>query len=515
MNSAPKQGASFARIGGWISISAIIVFALAFRLIALGNLPGINGDEAWYGVLAQKIAAGEDLTWRTPSGNLPGPFQLGMLLILQALFEPSFTLLRVPSLLSSIAAAGLSGWVVQRHFGRRAGLIAVLLMAILPINIAYARFGWDPSHVPLIGLAAAALALANRPLACVIVFAVAMTVHPTSIFIAPFLVLTVLGATKQRSPLRKALIGARFAATLLLAALAVLGVTTSGDNVSVHPAEMLARLVNPRQWVTFVVLYGRLLSGDTVYQYIAGAGFGPWRRIIDPLTIFLLLGLVGSGLWALRRRAFGLEAGVVTGWLACLLGFFIVAGNGAIMPDFERYAMCLIAPSVIALSVLAREAGHRRERLTKPLLVAILIAFLLLAGFGQYYLRALQTTGSLSHRAFRTGPAEPKQAAFEAVVAEAEGRPVQLMAEDWWLAWPIAYLAAGKSITVTDVSALPPGPIPSGRLWLTFAGSDVDRRLKASPGATLQRTIGGTNRPTLLHLWRTGARATIRRRSPA
>ncbi|ATE66670.1 glycosyltransferase family 39 protein [Rhizorhabdus dicambivorans] len=508
MDSAPEQGAagarpaSIARICAWTAIGATLALALVFRVIGLGHLPGINGDEAWYGVLAEKIAAGASASWRTPTGNLPGPFQLGLLLLLQPFFDPDFALLRLPSLLSSIAAMGLGWWIVRHFFGAGAGLIALLLLATMPVTIAYARFGWDPSHVPLIGLAAAGCALANRPLLCAIAFAIALVTHATSIFIAPFLTLALLGAAREQEGWRPALRHAGLFSLLLILALAVMTVTISGGNASVQPAAIAERLADPRQWIAFLMLYGRLLSGDTVYMFVAGTGFGALRPLVDVTTMVLLCGLTALGLRSLSRRGFGREAGVVAGWLATLLGFFLVAGNGAIMPHFERYAMCLIAPSTLALAVLAREIGGRRERLTFPVAATALIAALLLAGFWQHYIRALEMSGSLSHRAFQTGPVEPKQEAFDAILAESGGRPTGVMAEDWWLAWPIAYLAAGHAIDVTDVSTLPPGPVVPGRLWLTFAGSELDRRLAATPGTVLRQTIAGTGRPALLHLWR-------------
>lgn len=466
--------------------------------------------------MAQTIATGAEPTWRTPTGNLPGPLQLELLMILHSLFEPNFALLRIPSLLSSIAAAALGWWVVRRHFGSGAALIALLLMAALPVNIAYARFGWDPSHVPLVGFAAAALALANRPLACAMVYAVALTTHPTSVFIAPFLILVLLGASKASSGWRDALIRSSCAAgLLLLVTLAVFAITTSGENASVHPVEIVSRLADPRQWGTFLLLYARLLTGDTVYQYIDGAGLAGGYQNGNVVALGMVVGLAASGIRSLRHRSFGLEAGVVAGWLAMLLGFFLVAGNGAITPHFERYAMCLIAPSVIGIAVLAKETTRHEAGFAKPIAVTLIIAILLLVGFERYYLHALQTSGSLSHRAFRTGDVEPKQAAFDAVIAEAGGRPVRLMAEDWWLAMPLAYLAAGRPIAVVDVSALPAGPIAPGRLWLTFAGSTLDQRLRATPNAKLRRTVAGTRRPALLHLWRTGAGAGAKTQPPS
>lgn len=506
MDDASKHGTSLARTGVGIAIVAIVAIALLFRIVGLGHLPGLNGDEAWYGVLAQSIAAGAEPSWRTPTGNLPGPFQLGSLLILQSIFPPSFALLRVPAVLSSIAAASLAWWLVRRHFGGPAGSIALILMAALPVNIAYARLGWDPSHVPLIGLIAAAFALANRPTACAAAFAVAMAAHPTSIFILPFLALCLLGAAKERDGWRPALVRTGMTAGgLLLIALAMLMIITSGGNATARPSDVLTRMIDPRQWAAFALLYGRLLTGQTVYQYVVGTDFGRARELIDFATILLLAGMTAYGLSSLIRRPFGREAGVVAGWLATLLGFFLIAGNGAITPQFERYALCLIGPTVIALAVLVRELGGREARLLFPLGISASLAMLLLAGFGQFYVRALEMNGGLAHRTFQTGSVEPKQAAFDAIQAEAAGRPTRVIAEDWWLYWPIAYLAADKPIAVTDLSATTPhAAMAAGRLWLTFAGSTVDRRLAATPGAVLSKTIAGTGRPALLHLWRTG-----------
>jgi hypothetical protein len=519
MRRTPEQGtigpsAWRATAIAWAPIGLILVTALLFHLIAIDHLPGINGDEAWYGVLAQNIATGGHPAWRTPTGNLPGPFQLGMLLIFEPLFKPEFALLRVPSLLSSIAAAALGFWVIRHFFGLAAGLVALLLFASLPIHIAYARFGWDPSHVPLIGIAAVGCALANRPVLCAAAFAIALTAHPTSIFIAPFLVLTLVGAARAEGRgWRDASLRGGLLVLLLTASLGVLMLTVSGGNASIKTHAVIDRLIDPRQWAIFLLLYGRLLSGETVYQFIAGSGFGAIRPIVDIASAVIVAGLTLAGLRALRRQPFGREAGVVLGWLATLFGFFLIAGNDAMMPHFERYAVCLTAPSIVAFAVLAREVGGGDRPSRWPLAATCLIASLLLAGFAQNYLRALAATGGLSHRAFHTGATEPKRAAFDAVLAEARGRPVRLMAEDWWIAWPLTYLAAGRAIEVVDVSAHRSPPVEPGTLWLTFGGSDLDRRLKALPGMELRRTVPGSGRPELLHLWRTTRSSNARTRA--
>lgn len=509
MDGMPKHGpdrglpAPVFRAAWALAIAALLIVATAFRIVGLDHLPGVNGDEAWYGVLAQTIASGTDAQWRTPSGNLPGPFQVGSLLILQTLFPPSFALLRLPTVLSSIAAAGLAWWIMQRHFDRHSAMIALILMATLPTSIAYARFGWDPSHGPMIALVCTAFALAGQRLACALAFAVALAAHPTNVFIAPFLLLTLFGVAAERSGWHTAVKWTAPALPMFVPALGILAVTSPHAQASAHPLTMIARLLDPLQWASFALLFGRLISGDTVYSYIAGAGFGGENRLVDFAILSSLGGLIAAGLWMLRRRPFGREAGIVAGWLATLLGFFLVAGPDAMAPHLERYAVCLIAPTVLATTMLLREIGGRGTRMAWPLAATALIGALLLIGFHRHYLAALEATGSLSHRTFWTGPVEPKDLALRALLARSHqgSRPLQVVVEDWWLYWPVAYLAAGKPIHVIDASAVAPGRLPRDPVWLVFAGGPLDRRFAATPGAVPGDAIGGTGRMALLRIW--------------
>jgi len=50
-----------------------IAIAMALRTVALGRWPGINGDEAWYGVNVQELLHGGAVFWRTGVGNPLNP----------------------------------------------------------------------------------------------------------------------------------------------------------------------------------------------------------------------------------------------------------------------------------------------------------------------------------------------------------------------------------------------------------------------------------------------------------
>src|SRR5262245_43747402 len=82
---------------------ALVAVSVALRVWLLGRLPGVNGDEAWMGVQAQRWLRGS-IAWRTPTGNLINPFFFVPEVVLHALFRPSFTLLRVPAVISGLLA---------------------------------------------------------------------------------------------------------------------------------------------------------------------------------------------------------------------------------------------------------------------------------------------------------------------------------------------------------------------------------------------------------------------------
>ncbi|MFI4983413.1 MAG: hypothetical protein ACHQIO_23925, partial [Nevskiales bacterium] len=325
--------------------------AILFRIYALGRLPGINGDEAWYGVQAQRWAAGEVTHWRTPTGNLPGPIQLGWLLLLQTVFTPSFALLRVPAIISALGAMLLAYAIGRRFFDRTTATVALLLMAALPANIAYARLGWDPSHIGLVILAASYAALAGQRLLSALIFALALIVHPTSIFAAPFLSFVLFGRLMEQHDTAQALRRVAGYIALLLGAILTLALTTSGGQATVSLAGFPGRLFNPLQWLAFAILFGRLLTGDTVYDYITGADFGDWQKLLDLLGMMVVFVGIIIGT-RLRGKRLDRDAGVIIGWLASLAIFFLIAGNGALQPHFERYAICLITPTVLALAVI-------------------------------------------------------------------------------------------------------------------------------------------------------------------
>ena len=106
--------------------------------------------------------------------------------------------------------------------------------------------------------------------------------------------------------------------------------------------------------------------------------------------------------------------------------------------------MFLTVPSCAAAAVLLTATGASLPARRRQGLTACAMATALLAGTFLYYVLPLWT-GADSHRAFRTGPVEPKLAAFEWIQqAASSDEPVTVVAEDWWCYQPLHYLAAGR-----------------------------------------------------------------------
>ena len=483
-----------------LAVGLGVLVALALRVFALGRLPGVNGDEAWYGAQALRLLDGGPFTVRTPNGNLPGPLQLAALTAVHAVAAPSFALLRWPTVLASIAQCVLTWLAVRRHLGVGAAAIAAMLTAFLPANVVYARFGWDPSWSGLVAILAVHLALSGSAWGCAAAFALALTVHPTNVFLAPALALAFLGAEAGRSGWPAALRRAAVLGALLVPALGILAWSASGAAASSVSVGMGARLLSPAAWADFVLLYLRLLSGDTVLTYITGSGLGAARlpaELAIGVTLVLLLAL-----GARRLRPASAEAGLVAGWLATLAAFAVVVGPAGLQPHVERYGLVLLVPTVLGVTVLVRAlaAPGRGWTVAWGATVAAAAAATLALALG--YFGALERTGSTSHEAFWTGPVEPKGEALRLVDAEARQRGgARLVAESFWLYWPIAYLAHGGAVDVRNPDDLEGTIPPGGTYWVGFAGGRLEQVAARNPTLVERWSIPGAGGRAAVRVW--------------
>ncbi len=459
--------ASYFRVVVAAPVVCLLGVAVLLRVWQLGHVPGVNGDEAWSGVQAVRLVRGEPIAWRTPSGNLVNVFFLLPLAALHTVFAPSFALLRSVSVVSGIAALAVNWWLCRRVYDTRTAVISTVLLALLPINIAYSRFAWDASQTLLVTLLVMYLPLvwircwpASRGwlVGGAAAFVAAAVVHPTNIFTAPLVATPILYARRRwiLARLRGTVASDR---PIALAGLVLASALLTYLGWTLIPG-LVGRFSRPGEIFEFLGLYLRLLSGSTTYDFISGADSagGPIGRI--PLfcnVLMLLVALLAAGGWLQRmnREEDDVDRCLLAGWGLVTLGFALVAGSQSLAPHLERYGICLIAPAVL---VLARGLGwwtapdRMQRRFAEAALVVVAGCFA--ASFSLAYFHVIHRTGGLSHRAFSTATVEPKQRAFERIVAERRAdTETVVVARSWWLYWPLAYLAGsvdGVAVTGLD-----------------------------------------------------------------
>jgi hypothetical protein len=265
-------------------------------------------------------------------------------------------------------------------------------------------------------------------------------------------------------------------------------------------------------YTSFARHFGNLFTGATVYEFITGrlippsGAAPPATRIgLDALAI-ALCGVTAFALWNSIRR--GRSAGdrwLVAGWAASVVCFFVVAGPTAIAPHFERYAICLVAPTVLlvgrALEWWMRPTT-RFSLITAPLL--IVLGACMLATFKSHYFDELNQHGGRSHLTFRTAVAEPKQQAMELIARQrAADIPLLIQTSEWWLYWPLQYLAyAHDDVKVElrspdDPRPLDQQPFVGLESWIVeFADTEAGWRVEKSWAA-----LSSEHRESLHRSW--------------
>ena len=452
----------------------LILVGLVLRAYTLGRLPGVNADEAWYGVAALEFVDGGRFGMVTPNGNRIGPLQFGEMAFLHLFFEPSLAMLRIPSLLSSVGAIALAYLAGKRIGGTSGAWLAMVIMAVLPINIAYARLGWDPSHSGLLVLLATCLLLGGSKLGSAVIFAGALIVHPTNLFAAPFLLMVRAGQAFGENEEDKGR-AIRVYAAMLLAGVVAFHALRAGSDSLFDPAEVAERLVDPDQYVEFARRFGDLLTGETVYLYIVGKGMGFIAGPLAWLTVALLVALL---LRRLDIRRFDVRQGVMLGWIATLAAFFVIAGPVAIRPHFERYGFVLIAPTVMAMAVMLAPLARRRWFQWS----AGGAGAAAMAGFLLCFMMPLSNGTDNAHQSFRTGTVEPKAAAATALKALAAKGPIDVLPEDYWLYMPVKYLLDDQPVRLRwrkDEPALDASGAPYA-YWLVYRDSETERRIRSA-----------------------------------
>jgi hypothetical protein len=455
-------------------VAAVIVVLLGtsigFRLMDLSSVPGVSGDEGWWGIQALAWLSGQPYEGHTTSGNpIDLPFLVPVALV-HALAPPSFGLLRIIPAFVNLLALPVGFWLARRLYGTATAWMYTTILAVLPTAIAHSRICQDPSQTVFwTGLIAglSLLGFEARPrswiyrAAAVLVFPIVLWTHPTNVFVAPFLLLPLAAAIRPRLPARPSAMlvvsSAILGVAVLAGATAAIRYVAASNTYLDKPWLTVAasRMVDPAQWLEFAVNNARLYNGVTIYHYFSGAY--PPTPPYDAAFVIVAL----AALWGLLLRAGGghstVDRGLIVACAGTWLGFYAFAGPQALRPHAERWGLCLIAPGALVFARGLTAWMERTPSLRRSTIgAASLVGAGLLASFYLNYFAEFRTTGGRSHFTYVTAQPEPKQQAFEYVLARSGGAPVTIVAQQWWLERPLTYLAAahpGVSVIQTMPAA--------------------------------------------------------------
>jgi 4-amino-4-deoxy-L-arabinose transferase-like glycosyltransferase len=136
------------------TVAGLTLLALVLRVAALDRVPyTLGGDEAWHGLLARQVLAGE----------LRNPFTMGYMSMPTFFYWPlswslwllgnDVTGLRLPAALAGTLTVPILYLFARDLWGRRTALLSALFLAAYAYHIHYSRLGannvWDPLFVVL------------------------------------------------------------------------------------------------------------------------------------------------------------------------------------------------------------------------------------------------------------------------------------------------------------------------------------------------------------------------------
>ncbi|MDR3707149.1 MAG: hypothetical protein P4L33_02530 [Capsulimonadaceae bacterium] len=506
-----QQNPSLAAAVCW-AVAALLAVSAFLRVWHLGNIPGLNGDEAWIGDTAIAIGRGHAVQWHTPNGALLDPFFYGPAALLNALFPPSIALLRSVAVVSGILGLIVNFFWCRRVLGLTDAIVTTAILAVLPESIAEGRLGWEPSQDILAVSLVIYLSLmivkdrdrsVRWTLLTVLALFCAAIVHSVNIQVGWFLVTALAarwGTTALSAFRRKPLIASGW--TLLAA-----GVLSVAFRKAAPAIAYAFYCFHSRPDAGFLLGFIRLFSGRTVLRELAGscmpvAGSERFDAFDMLWCLPWVIVAAGIGLAFLRWRETSIiDRTIFSAWLLQIFSIALFAGGGYLVLGLDRYGLPLLVPSALVfarcvLFLIEPYAAYRAFAAAAGIAAgAAMLAFFGIAFFGHVI-----ETGGPGGDVFQTGATEPKLAALR-VVADAcpAHATCYLMTNEFWTYYPIHYLASRTpNVKVLQFTYIPKDLLVDfskacldGRAW--FAGDpDWQRYLEstfASQGISFTHTL--------------------------
>ncbi|HKO94457.1 MAG TPA: hypothetical protein VJU61_25060, partial [Polyangiaceae bacterium] len=400
------------------------------------------------------------------------------------------------------------------------------LLAVLPIQLGYARLAWDPTAVPTALVLALAAATRARSLWTALAFGLCLWVHPATALAGPILLAPLIvgkwpcapdGSLHRPSKQAIGLVVLAGALAMVLfselVAREALPTPVLAALRGELPAKVFERLSSASSALDFARLYADFLAGPTIYRYVTGS----MPEFAANLHLAAAVVLLGALLPALARLPVAnrrTDRSVALGLGVSLGGAYLVGGLPVLAPHTERYGMFLVVPSCYVLAACVEAFAVTPLRAAFARVGTAGLGLALLGSFSVYFLAALQHADPARHNTFRSGAVDPKARAFEQILAwRSPERTSLVRAEDWWLYWPLRYLIGDRSelrVSIAGASwdyrfpadfTLPElDPEASDLFGVAWAGSAFDADLARS--ARDHVDIGGYEPGPILRVYR-------------
>ena len=365
----------------------ILLTAAGLRLYRL-DLAEFKFDEASSLQSALAVAHGVWLRVTPFSGSVANhPPVFAYTLALPYLFTRDYTTIATVMALLDVLMIALTGLITRRHFGLRAALLTMLLMAVAPWPVQMARKTWQVSlliyHTPLLaGLLEAVAPKSARgarwalPLAG-LGLALSVGTHLSAIYLVPVTLLTLPLA--RRASQRRAVFTPRALLISVLPLLLLAGVYL-GYDAGQDYANMRALLgagAQPGVPAADALRYASWLSGGAHLSDLTGRALPAWQALpwarfadIDVLQQGLLLASIALlAILAARQRSAPLAVLLVWVTLPVLLQL------RPPRPLQPHYLLVLYPVPFMLMGIAAdRILANARPRLTRLALAGALLA---------------------------------------------------------------------------------------------------------------------------------------------
>lgn len=425
----------------WIALALAVVAAnLVFRVVYLTTIPGINGDECQGGVLIREWLHGRTPPpWITQSNRFV-PFGVALASLVYRFGSPSIELLRslpfVAGLLTIVAVWFASRAVFRQPWVR---IGVVLTAACAPIQLVYSRVAWDPMLTSLAALLFLVLLVNERYVWSLFGLAVGFLVHPSAAFFAPYGLLCFSVEALPRY------VKSRSGRVLLIASLSAGAVPLSlwmyrrsvgqggtGVRLSAYGLDTLT---------DYMVYMGGVLSGSVSFEGFVAKPSGTAAALFGVLDTAVVVALCWCAVRAWRCSDMRLGRRLLPlGVLAAMVSMYVFVP--LIDAGHDRYALVFVLPVIFTFGLAVDDSNLSAAVQQRA---AVLLPAWLLASYSVFFVGAFLSTGGYQFSTYQAGPVDPKVAATRWILADTEARlgpsqPVRIVADSWWVFWPIRYL---------------------------------------------------------------------------